>query len=1330
MKAMTASIATLALAFSALVASSVTNPPAASAASEVTLDRTGWSVTASHSHPNTPAANMIDGSLSTGWTSGKSQQGLPEDPEYVVVDTGRVTAFDTIELAAGAAVDDYARSYEVSVSQNGTEWEHIVSGSGSLTDGIMRISLCEESSPCTQRSARYVRVTQTSGHFLNWWTIAEFDLVSHPTTPRGPATFLERDGWSMTASQGWLPASNLIDGNIGTGWTTGDGQAPGQWIQLDAGAAVTFDAVDLSAGAATSEYARRVKIEVSDDTTNWTTVAERDGELRGGASRISLCDDVATCAPATGRYVRVTQTSSHFVNSWTVAEFNLVIGDLSFLRPQATPRDTMVAPSGTMKLDVWGLAPEEPVTISSSTGSLSRTADAEGELVADVAVASAEGEFEVTVSGAWSGWSATVAVLVTTDVEGTDPDPNGAGGGAGEDGTPAAVSSLSITEDAGLIALAWEADAAAASFEIYRSTGAFSAASKIATVTAPRYNDAVGEKDRYRYYYSIVAVSDRGARAEASETVSLETELFGDNMTFFSPSDDPSQVDSTVAAAAAKMFPFAAELSDERFTFAFKPGEYETKTMNVGYYTSIYGLGETPRDTIVPRIEIPSQPADSLTNFWRSVENIGIDTGSPDTWITWATSQAAPARRLWVNGHLHLDDWGKAASGGYLADSIVTGETGSWSQQQYFLRNNDLERGWYNGGWNHVFVGNENAPTESPDWAAASWNATTVEAKTPVIREKPFLFLDDAGDYRVFVPALRDDAQGVSWSADGPGAGTSISIEDFFVAKPGDSAESINSALASGKHLLFTPGIYEVSETIEVDRANTVVLGLGMATIRPTGGVDGMHVADVDGVTVAGLLFDATEDGSQTLLRVGESGADVDHSHDPTLLADVFTRVGGAVEGKADVTVHINSSDVIGDHFWLWRADHGLTPDSTGWEKNVSANGLVVDGDRVTIYGLFVEHFQGHQTLWRGDDGSTFFYQSELPYDPPTQAAYMSHGGTVKGYASYKVTNEASGHRAVGLGVYDVFIHAGEWVVAENGIEVSPGTQLRNAAIVSFGVGGGQNHIVNGVGAGVSGGAAVKSGLNSYVEDEPQVGVVLSGTNADGQYRGTVSVALSLTQGSGVLQYRLGEEWITYAVPLEVSEAGTHRVQYRVLHQGDEYGPATGSVDFVIDTATVPTDPGTEPEPSNPPTTETPTTPRSPAETDLTADTRGVISGPAVVMAGETFEVQVGADRSGKVVSGWLFSRPVSLGRGTVALDGTVEFVVPLDTVPGKHRLAVTDTTGAVIGWYILDVRAAAALASTGGPSAAGWAALALLLILSGTSLTATRVRRNYRVTD
>jgi hypothetical protein len=93
-----------------------------------------------------------------------------------------------------------------------------------------------------------------------------------------------------------------------------------------------------------------------------------------------------------------------------------------------------------------------------------------------------------------------------------------------------------------------------------------------------------------------------------------------------------------------------------------------------------------------------------------------------------------------------------------------------------------------------------------------------------------------------------------------------------------------------------------------------------------------------------------------------------------------------------------------------------------GWTKNLSANGLVVNGNDVTIYGLFVEHHQKFQVLWNGNRGRTYFYQSEIPYDPPDQASYTSAPGT-KGWASYKVAGNVTDHEAWGLGVYSVFRH-------------------------------------------------------------------------------------------------------------------------------------------------------------------------------------------------------------------------------------------------------------------------------------------------------------------
>jgi hypothetical protein len=362
-----------------------------------------------------------------------------------------------------------------------------------------------------------------------------------------------------------------------------------------------------------------------------------------------------------------------------------------------------------------------------------------------------------------------------------------------------------------------------------------------------------------------------------------------------------------------------------------------------------------------------------------------------------------------VHGNLTLAPNGYGwASGGYIADSRISGSEGQYSQQQWFTRNSEIGSNT-NAVWNQTFVGVQGAPAQSfpnPPY-------TTI-GTTPVIREKPYLY-QSGGAYQVFVPSLRTSSSGTSWAA-GNTPGTSIPLTQFYVAKPGDSAATINQALAQGLNLIFQPGIYHVNQTINVTRANTVVMGLGYATIVPDNGVTPMQVADVDGVKVAGLLFDAGTTNSANLLVIGPAGASVSHAANPTTVQDVFFRIGGAGAGKATNSLLVNSANTIIDHIWAWRADHGT---GVGWTVNTADSGLIVNGVNVTAYGLFVEHYQRWQTIWNGERGRTVFYQSELPYDPPSQAAWRSPTGN--GWASYKVADHVREHEAWGLGVYSYF---------------------------------------------------------------------------------------------------------------------------------------------------------------------------------------------------------------------------------------------------------------------------------------------------------------------
>ncbi|MFI5910671.1 ricin-type beta-trefoil lectin domain protein [Dactylosporangium sp. NPDC051541] len=537
----------------------------------------------------------------------------------------------------------------------------------------------------------------------------------------------------------------------------------------------------------------------------------------------------------------------------------------------------------------------------------------------------------------------------------------------------------------------------------------------------------------------------------------------GPNVTVF----DPSMSQATIQNKLTSVFngQVSNQFGSQRYALLFKPGTYNVDA-NVGFYTQVAGLGLTP-DAVVINGAVhaeadwwPDGSQNATQNFWRSAENLSVTpNGGLDRW---AVSQAAPYRRMHVRGNLALSDGGWS-SGGFIADSKVDGQIQSGTQQQWLTRNSAMGS-WNGSNWNQVFVGATGAPGNSfpnPPY-------TTV-GTAPVVREKPFLYVDSAGAYQVFVPALRTNSSGVSWASGNP-AGTSLPISQFQVIKPGDTATTMNNALAAGKNLLVTPGVYHLNQTLDVTRADTVILGLGLATLVPDGGITALRTADVDGIKLAGLLFDAGTTNSAVLAEIGPSGSSASHASNPTSLSDVFFRIGGAGVGKATVSLRINSNDVIGDHSWIWRADHGS---GVGWTSNTAQNGLVVNGNNVTFYGLFVEHFQQYQTIWNGNNGRTYFYQNEMPYDPPNQAAFMN-GGT-QGWAAYKVADSVTTHEAWGLGSYCYF-NVNPGVVAAHAFEapVKAGVKFHDMVTVSLGGTGTISHVINNTGAAVNSGHQVE----------------------------------------------------------------------------------------------------------------------------------------------------------------------------------------------------------------------------------------------------------------
>jgi hypothetical protein len=536
---------------------------------------------------------------------------------------------------------------------------------------------------------------------------------------------------------------------------------------------------------------------------------------------------------------------------------------------------------------------------------------------------------------------------------------------------------------------------------------------------------------------------------------------FGPNVIIFDPSMSSSSIQTQINNIYNQQSSSTSgQFDSSRYALVFKPGTYNN-TVNVGYYTQVLGLGQSPDDVVINGGVISNAALSSnnaTCNFWEGAENLAVvPSGGTDQW---AVSQACPMRRVHIKGSIVLEQNGGYSSGGFLSDSLIDSQINSGSQQQWISRNSKWGS-WAGSNWNMVFVGDTNAPSGA-NWPNPAYSVTN---NTPVSREKPFLTIDGSGNYSVFVPALSTNSSGITWSS-GSSPGQSIPISQFYIAQASsDTAATLNAALAQGKNLLLTPGIYSLNATLQVNNPNTVVLGLGLATLLSQNGVTAMSVADVDGVIIAGILFDAGPTNSPCQLQVGPSGSSANHSANPICLDDIFCRVGGAAVGKTTVSVQINSSNVVGDDFWIWRADHGNSG-TVGWTTNTATNGLVVNGTNVTIYGLAVEHYQQYQTLWNGNGGSVYFYQSEAPYDPPNQSSWMA--GSEDGYASYKVANTVTSHQAYGVGIYCYF-DVNSSVILGNAIEVPTsglnGAMFHDMTTVSLGGVGTIAHVIDGYGA-------------------------------------------------------------------------------------------------------------------------------------------------------------------------------------------------------------------------------------------------------------------------
>jgi hypothetical protein len=437
----------------------------------------------------------------------------------------------------------------------------------------------------------------------------------------------------------------------------------------------------------------------------------------------------------------------------------------------------------------------------------------------------------------------------------------------------------------------------------------------------------------------------------------------------------------------------------------------------------------------------------------------------------WAVSQAAPMRRVIMNGTVTLQDYCNQGfvSGGFFADDEFNGGAViNAGQQQFFTRNTNVNNNWTNGVWNQVFLGDNGAPATS---FGPGTNQYTTVPTTPVSQSEPFLYTDARGNYSVFVPAVEHDSVGPSYAVTASEAGRSIPIQRFFIANPRTPVWVINAALAAGQNLILSPGVYELHAPIVVSRPGTVVMGLGFATLIPQDGNVAMETAEAPGIKLSGMIFDAGPRRSPALLVVGGRHVGWWWAHgetapdDPNLVQDVFFRIGGAEPGQAKNALIVNTDHTILDDVWAWRADHGA---GVGWTSNRADTGVIVNGNDVDAYGLFVEHFQKFEVIWNGQRGEDVFFQNEMPYDPPSQSAWMS-SPTTDGYAAFLLTPRVRSFQGYGMGSYS-FFNQGIPIFATQAFQSQPdepGDQFHDLLTIFLDAvhgSGGIQSVINGVG--------------------------------------------------------------------------------------------------------------------------------------------------------------------------------------------------------------------------------------------------------------------------
>ena len=539
---------------------------------------------------------------------------------------------------------------------------------------------------------------------------------------------------------------------------------------------------------------------------------------------------------------------------------------------------------------------------------------------------------------------------------------------------------------------------------------------------------------------------------------------FGPNVTIF----DASESVSTINAA------LSAHYTSANHEFFFLPGSYgdasatpttattsNTIDAQVASGSVVAGLGASPCDVVINgNLGIYN---DSLAIRPSQLENLTInpiESGDPADTMTWSTSQEATWRRVNLLGNLleaalpyttglclnacapfpgsGINGSGAVENGFEIANSNITGDvidtngqntagvSGQDGNSDPYIQGSHIG-GAQGFGSDTMFAGDTGSvPATNFGPATHSRPAgSNVNVKfLPEVRESPFVYYRN-GQFYVFDPRAQFARRGYDWRV-GRFAGTSLPLSDFYLANSTtDTAATINAALATGEDVLLEPGAYSVSAPLTVPNANEVILGLGEATVTASTNTSTIVVNDaargtiLAGFSANGLAFNATTNTgpyAAEQIEIGNTPHASGSLTDPTTLSDVSTISNSTTDEL------INQNDVLLNQAEIQSNNNGGNGyTTTNWPAESSGDyGVIVNGNDVTLEGIWLEHFKMTEATWNGDGGQVIFLENELPLTIPYSAAgvqpsFWMENSRFDGYPSLAVSPSVTSFTLTGM---------------------------------------------------------------------------------------------------------------------------------------------------------------------------------------------------------------------------------------------------------------------------------------------------------------------------